>query len=148
MLSRSRRRTKTTLPSVCDIIGRRFPTPHDRALAAFEDFPMSFFLSDALAQQDAALQGDSFLGLLFPIGLVVILYFLMIRPQVKRQKEHKKMVEALAKGDEVATMGGIVGRIVELGDNFARLEVAEGVDVKIRRQSVESVLPKGSIKEL
>lgn len=109
---------------------------------------MSFFLSDALAQQDAALQSDSFLGLLFPIGLVVILYFLMIRPQVKRQKEHKKMVKALAKGDEVATMGGIVGRIVELGDNFARLEVAEGVDVKIRRQSVESVLPKGSIKEL
>jgi|GEM_PF-421991 len=91
---------------------------------------MSFFLSDTLAQQDAALQGDSFLGLLFPIGLVVILYFLMIRPQVKRQKEHKKMVEALAKGDEVATMGGIVGRIVELGDNFARLEVAEGVEVK------------------
>ncbi len=109
---------------------------------------MSFFISDALAQSDTAMQGDSLLGLLFPIGLVVILYFLMIRPQVKRQKEHKKMVEALAKGDEVATMGGIVGRIVELGDNFAKLEVAEGVEVKIRRQSVESVLPKGSIKEL
>jgi len=108
---------------------------------------MSFFISDALAQQGAS-SGDPLLGLLFPIGLVVILYFLMIRPQMKRQKEHKKMVEALTKGDEVATMGGLVGRILDLGDNFAKLEVAEGVQVKIRRQSVESVLPKGSIKEL
>lgn len=109
---------------------------------------MSFFISDALAQPDTAAGGSSLLGLLFPIGLVVILYFLMIRPQVKRQKEHKKMVEALAKGDEVTTMGGMVGRIIELGDNFAKLEVAEGVEVKIRRQAVESVLPKGSIKDL
>jgi preprotein translocase subunit YajC len=109
---------------------------------------MSFFISDALAQDAGASQGGSLLGLLFPIGLVVILYFLMIRPQVKRQKEHKKMVEALAKGDEVATMGGIVGRITELGENFAQMEVADGVVVKIRRQAVESVLPKGSIKEL
>jgi preprotein translocase subunit YajC len=109
---------------------------------------MSFFISDALAQDAAAAQGDPLLGLLFPIGLVVILYFLMIRPQVKRQKEHKKMVEALAKGDEVATMGGIVGRITDLGENFAQVEVADGVVVKMRRQAVESVLPKGSIKEL
>ena len=109
---------------------------------------MSFFVSDALAQDAAGSQGDPLLGLLFPIGLVVILYFLMIRPQVKRQKEHKKMVEALAKGDEVTTMGGIVGRIVDLGENFARVEVADGVVVKMRRQAVESVLPKGSIKEL
>jgi len=107
---------------------------------------MSFFISDALAQ-DGAAQG-SLLQLLFPIGLVVILYFLMIRPQVKRQKEHKKMVEALTKGDEVATMGGMVGRITDLGENFAQVEVADGVVVKIRRQAVESVLPKGSIKEL
>lgn len=110
---------------------------------------MSFFISDALAQEAAAASGsDPLLGLLFPIGLVVILYFLMIRPQVKRQKEHKKMVEALAKGDEVATMGGILGRITDLGENFAEVEVADGVVVKMRRQAVESVLPKGSIKEL
>ena len=109
---------------------------------------MSFFISDALGQDSAAAQGNPLMALLFPIGLVVILYFLMIRPQVKRQKEHKKMVEALAKGDEVATMGGIVGRITDLGENFAELEVADGVLVKIRRQAVESVLPKGSIKEL
>jgi len=109
---------------------------------------MSFFISDALAQDAAAAQGSPLLSLLFPIGLVVILYFLMIRPQVKRQKEHKKMVEALAKGDEVATMGGVVGRIIDLGENFVKIEVADGVEVKIRRQAVESVLPKGSIKEL
>jgi preprotein translocase subunit YajC len=110
---------------------------------------MSFFISDALAQDAAAAPaGDPLLGLLFPIGLVVLLYFLMIRPQVKRQKEHKKMVEALAKGDEVVTMGGIAGRITDLGENFAQLEVAEGIEVKIRRASVESVLPKGSMKEL
>jgi len=109
---------------------------------------MSFFISDALAQDTAASSGDPLLGLLFPIGLVVILYFLMIRPQVKRQKEHKKMVEALAKGDEVATMGGIVGRITDLGENFAQVEVADGVVVKMRRQAVESILPKGSTKEL
>lgn len=108
---------------------------------------MSFFISDALAQ-DGAASSDPLLGLLFPIGLVVILYFLMIRPQVKRQKEHKKLVEALTKGDEVATAGGIVGRITGLGENFTQIEVADGVEVKVRRQAIESVLPKGSIKEL
>jgi len=109
---------------------------------------MSFLVSDALAQQGAAPQDGSLLGLLFPIGLVVILYFLMIRPQIKRQKEHKRMVGALVKGDEVSTVGGIVGRITNLGDNFAELEVADDIKVKIRRQSVESVLPKGSLKEI
>ena len=109
---------------------------------------MSFFISDALAEGPAAAQGDPLIGLLFPIGLVVLLYFLMIRPQVKRQKEHKKMVEALAKGDEITTAGGLVGRITELGENFAQVEVADNVNVKIRRTAVEAVLPKGSIKEL
>ena len=109
---------------------------------------MSFFISDALAQEAAASQGDPLLGLLFPIGLVVLLYFLMIRPQVKRQKEHKKMVEALAKGDEVVTMGGVAGRISDMGENFVLVEIAEGIQVKVRRQAVESVLPKGSLKEL
>jgi preprotein translocase subunit YajC len=110
---------------------------------------MSFFISDAMAQGAGAAQpGGDIIGLLFPIGLVVILYFFMIRPQVKRQKEHKTMVEALGKGDEVVTMGGMVGRITELGDEYATLEVAEGVGIKIRRASVETVLPKGSIKDM
>lgn len=110
---------------------------------------MSFFISDAMAQAEgAAPAGESLIGLLFPIGLIVILYFLMIRPQVKRQKEHKALVEGLSKGDEVVTIGGVAGRIVDIGDNFARLEIADGVTIKIRRPSVEAVLPKGSLKEL
>jgi len=109
---------------------------------------MSFFISDALAQTGGAPAQTGFIELLFPIGLVVLLYFFMIRPQVKRQKEHAKLVEALAKGDEVATTGGIVGRITDLGENFIQVEVADGVNVKLRRQAVEAVLPKGSLKDL
>jgi len=110
---------------------------------------MSFFISDAWAQQaQAGGPADLLLSLAFPIGLLAILYFLMIRPQIKRQKEHNKMIAALNKGDEVVTVGGIAGRIVELGDNFAQVEVADGVQVKLRRQAVEAVLPKGSMKEL
>ena len=112
--------------------------------------PMSFLISDALAEAPAAgaAGADPLISLLPLVLFAVVFYFLLIRPQSKRQKEHKRMVEALAKGDEVATMGGIVGRITDLGDNFAQIEVAENVVVKIRRQSIESVLPKGSIKEL
>lgn len=109
---------------------------------------MSFFISDALAEAPAASQSDTLMGLLFPIGLVAILYFFMIRPQMKRQKEHKSLIGALAKGDEIVSSGGIVGKITDIGDNFVVIEVAEGVEVKIRRQAVESVLPKGSLKEL
>ena len=109
---------------------------------------MSFFISDALAQAEGAPAGDPLLGLLFPIGLIIILYFLMIRPQIKRQKEHKRLVEGLGMGDEVVTMGGVAGRITELGDNFAQVEVADNVVIKVRRQAVEAVLPKGSLKDL
>jgi preprotein translocase subunit YajC len=109
---------------------------------------MSFLISDAMAQTAAGPAQSDLLGLLFPIGLVVLLYFLMIRPQVKRQKEHTKLVAALAKGDEVATSGGMVGRITDMGENFVQVEIADGVNIKVRRQAVEAVLPKGSIKEL
>ena len=110
---------------------------------------MSFLISDAMAQAaPAADQFGGLGGLILPIGLVVILYFFMIRPQVKRQKEQKKMVDALAKGDEVQTEGGMMGKITNLGDNFIQLEVADGVEVKIRRQAVATVMPKGTLKEL
>jgi preprotein translocase subunit YajC len=109
---------------------------------------MSFLISDAMAQTAAGPAQGDLLQLLFPIGLVVLLYFLMIRPQVKRQKEHTKLVAALAKGDEVATSGGLVGRITDMGENFVQVEIADGVNIKVRRQAVEAVLPKGSIKEL
>ena len=110
---------------------------------------MSFFISDALAQTAAAPSGQAgWEGLILPIGLVVIFYFFLIRPQMKRQKEHRKMVEALQKGDEVQTEGGLMGRLVDLGENFAKLEVAEGVVIKIRRQSVAAVMPKGTLKDM
>lgn len=110
---------------------------------------MSFFISDAMAEAaPAAGAGAGLEGLILPIGLIVILYFFMIRPQVKRQKEQKALVDALVKGDEVQTEGGIMGKIVNLGDNFILLEVAEGVEIKVRRTSVGAVMPKGTLKEL
>lgn len=108
---------------------------------------MSFFISDAFAE-GAAVSPDALTGLLPLVLFGVVLYFLMIRPQVKRQKEHKKMVETLGKGDEVATAGGIVGKITKMGDNFITVEITEGVEVKFRRAAVESVMPKGSLKDM
>lgn len=111
---------------------------------------MSFFISDAFAQGDAAAAatGNPIMALLPLVLFGVIFYFLLIRPQAKRQKEHRKMVEALTKGDEIISMGGIAGRITDIGENFAQVEVADGVQVKIRRAAIESVLPKGTLKEL
>lgn len=110
---------------------------------------MSFFISDALAQGEAAASaGGSFMALLPLVLFAVIFYFLLIRPQSKRQKEHRKMVEALTKGDEIITVGGIAGRISDIGENFAQVEIADGVQVKVRRTAVESVLPKGTLAEL
>jgi preprotein translocase subunit YajC len=84
---------------------------------------------------------------LLPLVLIfVVFYFLLIRPQAKRAKEHKAMVAALGVGDEVATAGGILGKVTETGDQFLSLEVAEGVRVKVQRHTVTSVLPKGTIK--
>ncbi len=113
---------------------------------------MSFFISEAMAEAPAAAaagaQQAGWEGLIFPIGLVIILYFFMIRPQIKRQKDHKKLVDSLKKGDEVQTMGGMMGTIIDLGDNFCKVEIAEGVEIKVRRGSIEAVMPKGSLEEL
>ena len=110
---------------------------------------MSFLISDAWAQAPAAAGADGgLMGLLFPIGLIVILYFFMIRPQVKRQKEHRKLVEALAKGDEVQTMGGLMGKITDMGENFVKVELADNVVVTVRRASIEAIMPKGTLKDL
>ena len=77
---------------------------------------------------------------------VAFMYFVMIRPQMKKAKEHKTMVDALAKGDEVVTAGGMLGKVAKLGDSNLSLEVAEGVEIQIQRTAVAQVLPKGSIK--
>ncbi|HEC15544.1 MAG TPA: preprotein translocase subunit YajC [Sedimenticola sp.] len=111
---------------------------------------MSFFISDAWAEAAAAPPpgAPGLESLIFPIGLIVLLYFFMIRPQMKRQKEHRKLVDALAKGDEVQIEGGLMGKVTALGENFAQIEIAKGVEVKVRRNSISSVMPKGTLKEL
>ena len=109
------------------------------------------FISEAFAQAApaAATGGDtmSTLTSMLPLVLMfVVLYFIMIRPQMKRQKEHKAMVEALAKGDEVVTSGGVLGKVSKLGDSFLHVEIANGIEVQIQRSAVVQVLPKGTIK--
>jgi len=105
---------------------------------------MDFFISNAYAQ-DAAAQGGlmSFLPL---IVIFAVFYFMLIRPQMKRSKEHRQLVSQLAKGDEVVTNGGLLGRITEVSETFITLEVADNVQIKIQRQAVASVMPKGTIK--
>lgn len=110
---------------------------------------MSFFISDAMAQAAEGASGQPGLeGLILPVGLIIMLYFLMIRPQMKKQKEHKKLVEALTKGDEVQTQGGMMGRITDISDDFVTLEISEGVEAKFLRDSIGAVLPKGTLKEI
>lgn len=110
------------------------------------------FISSAFAQTApaaAAAGGDlqsSFMNMLPLLLMFVVLYFVMIRPQMRKQKEHQAMVSALAKGDEVVTAGGILGKVTKLGDDFLGLEIANGVEVQIQRNAVMQVLPKGSIK--
>jgi len=107
---------------------------------------MNFFISDAMAASPQ--QGDPLMGFLPLVIIFVVFYFLLIRPQSKKAKEHREMVAALAKGDEVVTSGGVLGKISKIGDNFVDVDVAEGVTIKVQRQSVANLMPKGTIKGL
>ena len=109
------------------------------------------FISNAFAQTaPAAAAGGAesmfgSLGQLLPLVLMfVVLYFIMIRPQMKRQKEHKAMIDALAKGDEVVVAGGLIGRVSKMGESIVNVEVANGVELQVQRSAVVQVLPKGS----
>ena len=88
------------------------------------------------------------MGLLPIVLMFVLLYFLMIRPQMKRAKEHKQMVGALQKGDEVVTVGGVVGRIAEMRDAYVSLEIAPAIEISVQRSAVQTLLPKGTMKSL
>ena len=90
--------------------------------------------------------GDSLMSMLPLVLMFVVLYFVMIRPQMKKSKEHRAMVDALAKGDEVVTGGGMLGKVTKLGDYYLSLEIASDVEIQIQRSAVVQVLPKGSIK--
>ena len=112
------------------------------------------FMSEAFAQAAPAATGSSDgplglggLGSMLPLVLMfVVLYFVMIRPQMKRQKEHKSMIDALAKGDEVVTSGGVLGKVSKMGDTFVGVEVANGVEIQVQRSAVVQVMPKGTVK--
>ena len=104
-------------------------------------------ISSAFAQ--AAPSGDpGYIGLLPIVLMFVLLYFLMIRPQMKRAKEHKQMVEALQKGDEVITAGGVLGRITRITDAYIGLEIAPDTEISVQRASVQTLLPKGTLKSI
>ncbi len=105
------------------------------------------FISSAYAQTAATGSTESTLISLLPLVLMfVVLYFIMIRPQMKKQKEHKAMIEALAKGDEVVISGGVLGRVAKLGDTMINVEVASGVELQVQRAAVVQVLPRGTYK--
>lgn len=107
---------------------------------------MSFFISNAFAADPAPPQGSGFEPLIMLVIFGLIFYFLIWRPQSKRAKEHKNLLAELAKGDEVISSGGLAGKISKVTDNFIVLEVAEGIEVKIQKAAVASVLPKGTLK--
>ena len=105
---------------------------------------MDFFISNAYAQADAASGGMmSFLPLII---IFAVFYFMLIRPQMKRSTEHKLLISQLSKGDEVITNGGLLGRITDVSDSFVTLELADNLQIKLQRQAVATVMPKGTIK--
>lgn len=107
---------------------------------------MDFLVQSAHAAGGGGAQGNSaFFSLLFPILILALFYFLFIRPQQKRVKEHRQMVDDLSTGDEVVTAGGLAGRINEVHESFVTMTIADGVDVKVQKQSVQSLLPKGTL---
>jgi preprotein translocase subunit YajC len=112
-------------------------------------FPV--LISSAFAQTAPAATGggdmmSSLTGMLPLVLMFVVLYFVMIRPQMKRQKEHRSMIDALAKGDEVATAGGLLGTVTRMSEGFLHIQIAQGVEVQIQRSAVVQVLPKGTVK--
>ncbi|MDM8560607.1 preprotein translocase subunit YajC [Candidatus Parabeggiatoa sp. HSG14] len=107
---------------------------------------MDFLIQNAWAEAAPSAGNAGFINLVMLIVLFGVFYFLLIRPQTKRAKEHKQMVESLAKGDEIITNGGLLGRITNIGDNFVVLEIDSNTHVKVQRQSVATVMPKGTMK--
>ncbi len=103
-------------------------------------------IPQAFAQGAPATGGADWLSLLPLILIFVLFYFMLIRPQMKRAKEHKAMIEALQKGDEVVTAGGTVGRVTKVGDGYVTLQVADNVEIQVQKQAIQLLLPKGTFK--
>ena len=106
---------------------------------------MDILISTAKAQE-ATSQGDSIFGFLLPMALIfIVFYFLLIRPQQKRQKEHAAMLKTLTSGNEVITTGGLMGTVTSVTEHYATIEISEGVEIKIQKSSVSAIVPKGTI---
>ena len=109
---------------------------------------MDYLIPNAWAQTGGAAPDPGLASFLPLIILFLVFYLFLIRPQMKRQKEHSRMVQELSKGDEAVTSGGLLGRITEVGTNFVKLEVAKDVEVKVQKHAISQVMPKGTIKEM
>jgi preprotein translocase subunit YajC len=107
---------------------------------------LDLLISPAAAQTATGAQSSSLGTFLLPLLFIGVMFFFMIRPQMKRAKEHRDLIAKLAKGDEVITNGGIAGRVEELGENFITVEIADRVSVKLQRAAIVAVLPKGTLK--
>jgi len=108
---------------------------------------MDFFISSAYAQ-DAATPSGGLISFLPLIVIFALFYFMLIRPQMKRAKEHRQLVAGLQKGDEVVTSGGLLGKITSIDDSFVTVKVAENTEIMVQRHAVASVMPKGTLKDL
>ena len=112
---------------------------------------LDFVIAPAHAQAagqaaPGGLFGGGLLGMLPMSAIIGVMYFLMIRPQMKRAKEHKAMLEKLSRGDEVLTNGGVAGTVTDLGDNFITVEIADNVRIRVQKGAIANVLPKGTLK--
>ncbi|MEO1963520.1 MAG: preprotein translocase subunit YajC [Cycloclasticus sp.] len=112
---------------------------------------LDFLISNAVAAEEAVAVANEatepgFEGLLFPVALIAIFYFLLIRPQQKRNKDHKRLVEDAKKGDEIVTSGGVLGKITEVGDHFLTLEIGVNMSVQVTKTAISTVMPKGTYK--
>ena len=111
---------------------------------------MSFFISDALAAGAAApaAQGDGTFSLIMIVAIFVLFYFMLIRPQNKRAKEHRELLSRLKKGDEIITSGGMLAKVVSLDEQYIKVSPAEGIEISLQKGAVSTVLPKGTLKSL
>ena len=107
---------------------------------------MDFFINTAQAQAAGPGGGSGILGMALPLLMIVAFYFLLIRPQNKRAREQREMLAKIAAGDEVATNGGILGKVTEVGEQYLTLEIASGVSIKLQKFQVSQVLPKGTVR--
>ena len=107
---------------------------------------LDLLISPAAAQAAPSASGSPMAGLLLPLVFIGVMFFFMIRPQMKRAKEHRELIAKLAKGDEVITNGGIAGRVSDIGESFVTLEIADGVRVKLQRSAIVAVLPRDTLK--